>query len=132
MLARIGPRPRGGACGNRLMRRRYSTRALSHHRRYATLFTWVKASSSPHRTGISVRIGNPANKEGRSWGVDEDVGLTIWNSLPPSGVLRLRTGRMAGLVVHFQQILAEVAVEVAPDGVDVIGVVLRVVVFDQE
>ena len=39
---------------------------------------------------------------------------------------------MTGLVVQLQQVHAEVAVEIAPDGVDVVGVVLRVVVFDQE
>lgn len=36
------------------------------------------------------------------------------------------------LVVLLQQVLAEVVGEVAPDGVDVVGVVLRVVVFEEE
>src|SRR5262245_51407231 len=56
------------------------------------------------------------------------------------GVLRrvlLRCARLSRamrrrLVMFAQQILAEIAVEIAPDRVDVIGVVLRVVVFDQE
>ena len=39
---------------------------------------------------------------------------------------------MAGLVVELQQIHAEVAVEIAPDGMDVVGVILGVVIFDQE
>ena len=32
--------------------------------------------------------------------------------------------------MEFQEVDAEVAVEIAPDGMDVIGVVLGVVVFD--
>src|SRR5215510_14361497 len=56
------------------------------------------------------------------------------------GVLRrvlLRCARLSRamrrrLVMFAQQILAEIAVEIAADRVDVIGVVLRVVVFDQE
>jgi hypothetical protein len=37
-----------------------------------------------------------------------------------------------GGVVFAGQVLTEVSVEIPPDGVDVIGVVLRVVVLDQE
>jgi hypothetical protein len=39
---------------------------------------------------------------------------------------------VAGLVVVFEQVAAEIAGEIAPDGVDVVVVVLRVVVLDQE
>ena len=39
---------------------------------------------------------------------------------------------VALLIVIFQQVLAQVAVEIAPDAVDVVGVVLGVVVLDQE
>jgi hypothetical protein len=39
---------------------------------------------------------------------------------------------MAGLVVLFEQVAAEIAGEIAPDGVDVVVVVLRVVVLDEE
>ena len=35
-------------------------------------------------------------------------------------------------VVFFEEVLAKVVVEVAEDGVDVVGVVLEVVVFDEE
>ena len=45
-----------------------------------------------------------------------------------AGVLMVR----GILVVVCQQVFAEVAVEVAPDAMDVIGAVLRVVVFDEE
>lgn len=39
---------------------------------------------------------------------------------------------MAGLVMLLEQILAEVAVEVAPYGVDVIRVVLRIIHFNEK
>ncbi len=39
---------------------------------------------------------------------------------------------VACVVVLLEQVLAEVAREVAPHGVDVVGVVLRVVQFDEE
>ena len=39
---------------------------------------------------------------------------------------------MAGLVVLLEQVLAEVSARLAPNGVDVVGVVLRVVQLDQE
>ena len=39
---------------------------------------------------------------------------------------------MAGLVVLFQQVLAEIAGEIAPHAVDMVGAVLHVVVFNQE
>src|ERR1019366_3970573 len=47
---------------------------------------------------------------------------------PPSGSGLVVTA----LVVQLQQIHAKVAVEIAPDGMDVVGVVLGVVVFDQK
>jgi hypothetical protein len=46
----------------------------------------------------------------------------------PAVLLRV----MAGRVMLLEQVLAEVAAQVAPDRVDVIGVVLRVVQLDQE
>ena len=39
---------------------------------------------------------------------------------------------MAALVVFLQQVLAEVAVKVAPNGVNMIGVVLRIIELHQE
>jgi hypothetical protein len=39
---------------------------------------------------------------------------------------------VAGLSVLLEEVVAEVASEVAPHGVDVVGVVLRVVEFDEE
>ena len=39
---------------------------------------------------------------------------------------------MTGFVMRLQQISAEIAVEVAPHRVDVVGVILRVIQFDQE
>src|SRR6266540_1373562 len=44
----------------------------------------------------------------------------------------LRRAVLRRLIMLAQQILAEIAVEIAPDRVYVIGVVLRVVVFDQK
>ena len=50
--------------------------------------------------------------------------------------LHRRTGAtsspVAGLVVLLEQVLAEIAGEVAPHGVDVVGTVLSVVQFDEE
>jgi hypothetical protein len=39
---------------------------------------------------------------------------------------------VAGFIVGFQQVAAKIAAQVAPDGVNVIGAVLRIVHFDQE
>jgi hypothetical protein len=39
---------------------------------------------------------------------------------------------MAGLIVLFEQVKTEVAVDFAPDGMGMVGVVLGVVVFDEE
>src|SRR6478736_6138617 len=39
---------------------------------------------------------------------------------------------MAGVVMLFEQVLAEIAREIAPDGMDVVGVILRIVHFNEE
>src|SRR6266567_532262 len=39
---------------------------------------------------------------------------------------------MAALIMFFQQVQAEIAFDIAPDRVDVVGAVLRVVVLDEK
>src|ERR1019366_9237625 len=57
MLASIGPTPAGGKGGQKPMRTRYSTRAVSHQRRYARLLTCPKASWSPQSRGMATTTG---------------------------------------------------------------------------
>src|SRR5688572_1459257 len=49
-----------------------------------------------------------------------------------NGGVAVRGVGVVGFVVLLEEVVAEVVLEVAPDGVDVIGVVLGVVVFDEE
>src|SRR5438445_3259229 len=71
-------------------------------------------------SGHSVRVAVAAPEDGRTPSKTSNV-----RGYDSFGVRHL-------LVMPLEQVVAKIVLEIAPDGVDVIGVVLRVVVFEQE
>jgi hypothetical protein len=82
------------------------------------------AESSSTCYNVELGLEDPVSR------VESDLGDLVPTQPESWAALAALLLLVAGLVVVLEQVLAKVAAEVAPDGMDVVGVVLRVVQFN--